>query len=69
MMWLEEKEPSWDLLGHTISQDQLTYIDDKLPAHKFKAKLVRWLAWTCMDAIPRGSWVCLFVLPLSCIPP
>lgn len=39
MMWLEEKEPSWDLLGHTISQEQLTYIDDRLPAHKFKAKL------------------------------
>lgn len=39
LMWFEQKEPEWDLTGHTISEEQHRWITEKLPSHKFKVKL------------------------------
>lgn len=39
LMWFEQQEPSYDLTGRTISEDQYKWITDDLPEHKFKAAL------------------------------
>jgi len=39
LMWMEQTEPNWNLLGHTISKDQLKFIDTKIPEHKFRVNL------------------------------
>ncbi|CAB9506295.1 O-methyltransferase [Seminavis robusta] len=39
MKWLEERQPTWDIVGHTLSEEQVKFIHDKLPAHKFKVVL------------------------------
>ena len=39
LMWMENAQPNWKLLGHTISQGQLDFISHKLPKHKFKVNL------------------------------
>lgn len=40
LMWFEQHEPRWDLVGHTISEEQHKWIVNDLPAHKFRAKLL-----------------------------
>jgi len=39
LMWFEQHEPKWDLVGHTISEEQHKWIVEDLPAHKFVARL------------------------------
>ncbi len=39
LMWFEQHEPSWELVGHTISEDQYHWIVNDLPEHKFTAYL------------------------------
>jgi len=39
LMWFEQHEPNWDLVGHTISEEQHKWIIKDLPAHKFQARL------------------------------
>ena len=38
LMWFEQHEPAWDLVGHTISEDQHKWIVEDLK-HKFVANL------------------------------
>jgi len=40
LMWFEQQEPHWELVGHTISEDQHKWIINDLPKHKFEAKLL-----------------------------
>ena len=39
LMWFEQHEPKWDLVGHTISEDQHKWIVEDLPKHNFEANL------------------------------
>mmetsp|Transcript_337 Transcript_337/g.717 ORF Transcript_337/g.717 Transcript_337/m.717 type:complete len:694 (-) Transcript_337:28-2109(-) len=39
LMWFEQHEPSWELVGHTISEDQYNWIVNDLPEHRFTAYL------------------------------
>mmetsp|Transcript_16529 Transcript_16529/g.34901 ORF Transcript_16529/g.34901 Transcript_16529/m.34901 type:complete len:1041 (+) Transcript_16529:174-3296(+) len=39
LMWFEQHEPAWDLVGHTISEEQHKWIAEDLPRHDFRAKL------------------------------
>ena len=39
LMWFEQYESNWSLVGHTISETQYKWIVEDLPPHKFKAKL------------------------------
>lgn len=38
-MWFEQNEPSWKMVGHTISEEQFKWITQDLSAHQFTAKL------------------------------
>ena len=38
LLWFEEREPQWSLIGYTLSHEQAKYIATKLPAHRFKVK-------------------------------
>lgn len=39
LMWFEQNEPGWELVGHTISEEQHKWIANDLPRHRFEAKL------------------------------
>ena len=39
LMWMEQHEPSWTMVGHTISEEQYKWITHDLPEHQFTAKL------------------------------
>ena len=39
LMWFDRAEPSWDLVGHTISEEQYKWIVEDLPEHAFEARL------------------------------
>ena len=39
LMWFEQHEPAWKLVGHTISEDQHKWIENDLPRHDFQANL------------------------------
>ena len=39
LMWMEQHEPSWTMVGHTISEEQYKWITQDLPEHLFTAKL------------------------------
>jgi len=39
LMWFEREEPEWTLLGHTISETQYDWIENKIPKHKFAVNL------------------------------
>jgi len=39
LMWMEQKNPQWELTGHTISEEQYKFVTEKLPPHKFKVNL------------------------------
>jgi len=39
LMWMEQREPTWTLQGRTISDEQLQFIEQKLPQHKFQVQL------------------------------
>lgn len=39
LMWFEQHEPTWSLVGHTISEYQYMWIVHDLPKHKFVARL------------------------------
>jgi len=39
LLWFEQKEPSWKMTGYTISDVQHKFITEKIPTHKFDAKL------------------------------
>jgi 2-polyprenyl-3-methyl-5-hydroxy-6-metoxy-1,4-benzoquinol methylase len=39
MKWMEEIEPSWHIIGHTLSNEQVKFIDSELPPHKFQVAL------------------------------
>ena len=39
MKWMEELEPSWEIVGHTLSQEQINFIRTKLPPHNFQVAL------------------------------
>jgi len=40
LMWFEEHERTWSMTGHTISQEQYTWITKDLPEHKFNVRLL-----------------------------
>mmetsp|Transcript_24578 Transcript_24578/g.52964 ORF Transcript_24578/g.52964 Transcript_24578/m.52964 type:complete len:747 (-) Transcript_24578:1197-3437(-) len=39
LMWFGEHEQNWELVGHTISDEQHKWIVEDLPKHNFEAKL------------------------------
>ena len=39
LMWMEQNQPNWKMTGHTVSEDQLKFINEELPKHKFEANL------------------------------
>lgn len=39
LMWFEQNEPNWAMVGHTISDEQFKWISEDLPEHQFTAKL------------------------------
>jgi len=39
LMWFEAAEPRWELVGHTISEEQHRWIVEDLPRHNFTARL------------------------------
>lgn len=39
LMWFEQHEPNWNLVGHTISEEQHKWIVEDLPKHNFVARL------------------------------
>lgn len=39
LMWFEQNEPNWAMVGHTISEEQFKWITEDLPKHQFTAKL------------------------------
>jgi len=39
LMWFEQQEPGWELVGHTISEDQYKWITTDLPSHRFQVRL------------------------------
>eukprot|EP00928_Gymnodinium_smaydae_P039456 TRINITY_DN26951_c0_g1_i1.p1 TRINITY_DN26951_c0_g1~~TRINITY_DN26951_c0_g1_i1.p1 ORF type:complete len:909 (-),score=81.97 TRINITY_DN26951_c0_g1_i1:175-2901(-) len=39
LMWFEKREPTWNLVGHTVSEEQYTWIMNDLPPHRFKVAL------------------------------
>ena len=39
LMWFEQNEPNWAMVGHTISEEQFKWISEDLPEHQFMAKL------------------------------
>ncbi len=40
LMWFEQHERTWSMTGHTISQEQYTWITKDLPKHKFNVRLL-----------------------------
>lgn len=40
LTWMEKREPGWQLSGRTISAEQLRYIREMLPAHRFGVELL-----------------------------
>lgn len=39
LMFFEERHPEWDMTGHTISEEQHRFVEEKLPEHQFKVNL------------------------------
>lgn len=39
LMWMDQNQPHWKMTGHTLSEDQLKFINEELPEHKFDVKL------------------------------
>ena len=39
LMFFHDRHPDWELTGHTISEDQHKFIQEKLPKHSFQANL------------------------------
>lgn len=39
LAWLEQRHPAWELAGHTISEQQLRYIERALPRKRFTVHL------------------------------
>ena len=39
LVWMEQRYPSWSFTGYTISDEQYKFITNKLPPHKFSARL------------------------------
>ncbi|KAL7531943.1 hypothetical protein ACHAXR_004323, partial [Thalassiosira sp. AJA248-18] len=40
LMWMEQNEPQFELVGHTISEEQHKWIVEDLPKHSFEARLL-----------------------------
>ena len=39
LMFFESRRPDWNMIGHTISEEQYKFIESKLPKHTFKVNL------------------------------
>ena len=39
LMYMESHNPSWTLQGRTLSEEQVNFVNHKLPAHKFSVEL------------------------------